>query len=115
MNFRYANMMRKYNVTYHLIRTSGGEYNDSGDWVPVLPKRIPLRGHIQPIDSKLQQDEGGRYTSEDRALYTVNTHEADEVIEYQGIQYKVNSPDERDYCDVNKYILKKVIVNDPIQ
>jgi hypothetical protein len=66
------------------------------------------------VNAKLQQVEGGRYTEDDRALYTTNSHAPGDLIEYKGIQYIVDAPDDRDYCDVNKYLVKKVVANDPV-
>ncbi|MGN7359462.1 hypothetical protein ACTHPF_20525 [Paenibacillus sp. SAF-054] len=114
--FQFAGMLRKYNRPYTLVRLGKTEkYDDYGDPVPSQTERITHFGHIQPVDAKLQQVEGGRYTAEDRALYTVSEHQSGDLIEYQGIQYTVDAPEPRDYSDVNKYILKKVIANDPVQ
>ncbi|GED69394.1 hypothetical protein BRE01_30960 [Brevibacillus reuszeri] len=71
-------------------------------------------GHIQPVSAALQQEEGGNYTNEDRTLYTINKHLAGDLIEYQEKQYTVHAPEERDYRDVNKYMLKKVVARDPV-
>ncbi|MED1792889.1 hypothetical protein P4V54_09410 [Brevibacillus nitrificans] len=113
-HFRFAHLVNKYNSPYTLIRLGSGEHDLDGVWRAVEPIRIPLRGHFQPVNAKLQQVEGGRYTEDDRALYTTNSHAPGDLIEYKGIQYIVDAPDDRDYCDVNKYLVKKVVANDPV-
>ncbi|TQR29395.1 hypothetical protein [Brevibacillus brevis] len=112
--FRFAPMLKKYKKPYLLIRPGTGEYDQDGVWQAVEPTRIPLRGHFQPVNAKLQQAEGGKYTEDDRALYTTNIHTPGDLIEYKGVQYTVDGPDNRDYCDVNKYLVKKVVANDPV-
>lgn len=114
IRFRFAPIVNKYNSPYILIRPGSGEYDDDGVWQGSEPARIPFRGHFQPVNAKLQQAEGGRYTEEDRTLYTTNKHTSGDLIEYLGVQYIVDAPDDRDYCDVNKYLVKKVVVNDPV-
>ncbi|MEY9097084.1 hypothetical protein ABH899_005778, partial [Paenibacillus sp. RC84] len=41
-------------------------------------------------------------------------HEPGDLVTYKGVQYTVVSPQEREYRDVNQYVLKKVVANDPI-
>lgn len=114
--FQFAEITRKYNVPYTLVRLGKTEeYDEYGDPVPSQTVREAHYGVIQLVDARLQQAEGGRYTAEDRALNTVSEHQAGDLIEYKGIQYTVDAPEIRDYSDVNKYILKKVIANDPVQ
>lgn len=114
MNFRFAGMMRKYNRPYILVRPGEGKYDGKGDWQPAQPDRIALSGHIQPISVKMQQEEGGKYDEEDRTLYTTYRHRTGELIEYMGKQYTVDTLEDRDYCDVNNYMLKKAIIHDPV-
>ncbi|MDR9857869.1 hypothetical protein RJP21_30200 [Paenibacillus sp. VCA1] len=114
--FQFAGIMRKYFRPYILVRpgeTKG--YDEYGDPIPSDPERITLQGHIQPLDAKLTQAEGGKYTAEDKALYTLSEHAGGDLIEYQGSQYIVDDPALRDYSDIKKYLLKKVVANDPVQ
>ncbi|MCM3143044.1 hypothetical protein [Brevibacillus sp. MER 51] len=115
IRFRFAPMIRKYNKPYLLVRPgTGGSHDTDGVWTPAQPTRIQYKGHIQPIDTKLTQAEGGKYTENDRTLYTTNKHAAGDLIEYGGVQYTAHPPEDRDYCDVNKYILKKVVARDSV-
>ncbi|MGG6311568.1 hypothetical protein [Paenibacillus macerans] len=107
MRFFFAGILRKHNVPYFLIRSDNGDYDRLGEWKPPEPSRTVCYGHFQPLDAKLQQSEGGRYTSKDKALFTSATHQNGDVIEYQGEQYTVDDEDdERAYSDIHKYILK---------
>ncbi|AYB36803.1 hypothetical protein [Brevibacillus laterosporus] len=115
IGFRFAPLLSRYNSPYVLVKPgTGGAYNPDGVWEEATPDRVSLLGHIQPVSAKLQQVEGGRYTEEDRTLYTTNKHAGGDLIEYKGVKYTVHPPEERDYCDINKYILKKVAVHDSV-
>ncbi|MGF9906958.1 hypothetical protein [Brevibacillus porteri] len=115
INFRFAPLLSRYNRPYYLVRPgSGGFHDPDGVWIPAKAERTPYQGHIQPVSAKLQQVEGGRYTEEDRTLYTTTKHTAGDLIEYQGKEYTVHALEERDYSDVNKYILKKVVARDSV-
>ncbi|WP_411503477.1 hypothetical protein [Brevibacillus centrosporus] len=109
IQFRFASLLSRYHNSYYLIGPGTGKYNEVGVWVPAKQERTLYRGHIQPVSASMQQKEGGRYTEEDRTLYTTSKHRAGDLIEYQGKQYTVHVPEERDYSDVNKYMLKKVV------
>lgn len=115
MRFRFANVLRKYFKPYIFIRPNEGNYDALGDWKLTDPTPITRHGHFQPVDTDLQQDEGGQYTEDDRTLYTFSAHQTGDLIEYQGIQYTVDKEKPRDYTDYNQYIVKKVNANDPIQ
>lgn len=114
ISFRFSPILSRYNTPYVLVRPETGAYDLDGVWKPAEPSRTIYRGHFQPVSAKLQQAEGGRYTEEDRTLYTTNKHAAGDLIEYQSKQYIVHSPEERNYSDVNKYILKKVVTRDSV-
>lgn len=114
MYFRFAGILRKYNKPYVFVRPNKGEYDRYGDWQPVEPDRITRYGHFQPVADKLQQAEGGQYSQDDRTLYTLSDHQTGDLIEYQGVQYTVDTEKPRDYTDVRQYIVKKVNANDPI-
>lgn len=112
--FRFGGVLKKYERLYTLVQAASGKYDDDGVWIPSEPKRVNLRGNIQPVSDKLQQIEGGRYSEDDRVLYTLNQHENGELIEYEGKQYNIESLEPRDYLDVNKYILKARVANAPV-
>lgn len=115
ISFRFSPILSRYNTSYVLVRPgTGGSHNPDGVWIPAVPTRTTYMGHIQPVSAALQLEEGGNYTNEDRTLYTTNKHLAGDLIEYQGKQYTVHAPEERDYRDVNKYMLKKVVARDPV-
>ncbi|AIQ63312.1 hypothetical protein PSTEL_09660 [Paenibacillus stellifer] len=111
--FRFAGVVRKYFRPYTLVRDNGGNYV-KGKWVPNEPERVQRSGSIQPISASLRATEGGNYTETDRMLYTTATHTTGEVIEYLDVQYTVNESPERDYSDINQYLLRKVVANAPI-
>lgn len=113
-SFQFGGMMRKYNTTYIMVRKSDGAYDQVGVWIPGKREVVSLQGHIQPMSERLVQSEGGRYTSEDRMLYTKFKHATDERVEYLGVQYNVSEEKDREYSDINQYVLKKVVANDTV-
>ncbi|MNS37526.1 hypothetical protein D3C72_697440 [compost metagenome] len=114
IKFRHAPFLRKYEVPYIFVQPGTGQYDDDGVWKTTEPNRVTLRGNVQPVSIRLIQDEGGRYDEDDMTLYTVNLHKTGDIIEYRGKQYMVDAPQIRDYADVNKYMLKARVANDPV-
>ncbi|MEK4062195.1 MULTISPECIES: hypothetical protein [unclassified Paenibacillus] len=114
-NFRFAGAVRKYFRSYALLREdSGGYYDEDGVWVNGESIRLPLRGSVQPLSARLRAAEGGDYTESDRRLFTLYAHDIDDIVEHQGVQYRVAEETEREYSDINQYILRKVVANAPI-
>ncbi|ULO08932.1 hypothetical protein H1230_09240 [Paenibacillus sp. 19GGS1-52] len=111
--FRFAAVLRKYSGPYFLVRAKGGQHV-KGKWVSAEPERVQLSGSIQPVSTRLRAAEGGNYTETDRMLYTTVTHSTSELIEYKGLQYTVNESPDREYSDVNQYLLRKVVANAPV-
>lgn len=109
--FNFAGVLRKYAEPYMLIRPGGGKRDDAGDWVPAPPESVPLRGSIQPISARLLAVEGGNYTESDRRLFTTYNHSSDELIVYAGADYRVVELTEREYSDINQYVLRKMVAH----
>lgn len=112
--FKFSGVVRKYFVPYVLVRSGGGDYDDDGVWRDGTAERITLRGSVQPLSASLKAAEGGDYTESDRMLYTAGIHNTADVIEHQGIQYRVAEETEREYSDINQYLLRKVVANAPV-
>ncbi|SEI75512.1 hypothetical protein [Paenibacillus polymyxa] len=113
--FAFGGIVRKYNVPYVFVRPASGYWDEDGVWIPAKEERVSLQGHFQPVSAKLQQEEGGNYTEEDRTLYTASKHSNGDRIEYQDNHYTVDTAEVREYSDINKYMLKKVVRNDSVQ
>jgi hypothetical protein len=111
--FRFAGVVRKYFRPYTLVRDSGGAWV-KGKWMPSPPERVQRSGSIQPVNARLRAIEGGNYTETDRMLYTTAVHNTGERIEYLGVQYTVAESPDREYSDVNQYLLRKVVANAPV-
>ncbi|GGF77261.1 hypothetical protein GCM10010912_22940 [Paenibacillus albidus] len=113
--FRFAGVVRKYFVPYTLLREeSGGEYDEDGVWREGQTIRVSLRGSVQPLSARLRAAEGGDYTESDRMLYTVSSHNTGDMIDHGDVQYRVAEETEREYSDVNQYLLRKVVANAPV-
>ena len=112
--FNFSRTLQRYSEPYFVVRQGEGVWNADGVYQPAASERVPYAGSIQPIGIKLMQLEGGRYTMDDRILFTLAAHEEGEVIEYQGKQYTIDGGDPRDYSDVQKYTMKRVTTHDPV-
>lgn len=115
IRFQFAGIIRKYEKPYTLVRYGEGDYDSEGVYHPPEPERTPLRGAIQPLGAKWLQSEGGKYTEDDRQLFTIHQHKNGDVIEHKGHQYTVDDGDDRsDYSDTYQYHLKRVTTHDPV-
>jgi hypothetical protein len=116
MLFRLGGTLLRHSAPYLLISqpvtNPDDAYDSDGVFRSPEPTSTTCRGSIQPLSARWLQLDGGKYTEDDRALYTTSKHQNGAVIEYQGQRYQVDGVDERpDYCDVNKYLLKRVSVH----
>ena len=119
MRFQFARMLGRHSAPYTLISQPVSDpddaYDDDGVFHAPAPTTTELRGSIQPLSARWLQLDGGKYTEDDRALYTVANHQNGDVIVHHGLRYKVDGEGERpDYCDVNKYLLKRVNTHDTV-
>jgi|GEM_PF-1686661 len=117
--FRFARTLARHSAPYVLVSVPAADpddaYDEDGVYVPPVPAETPLRGSIQPLTARWLQMDGGKYTEDDRVLYTVSTHRDGDIILYQGKRYTVGGEGERpDYTDYNKYLLKRVTTHDSV-
>lgn len=99
-----------------MIRTPvSTAWNEYGREVTTNEPPTSMRGVIQPLGSKLLQLEGGRYTMDDRVIYSTQRLAAGDVIEYHGMKYTIDGVDDRaEYHDVFKYMAKRVSTYDSV-
>jgi len=121
VRFNFSRMLARHSAPYELVSqpqpNPNAAYDDDGVFVgsPASESATGLRGSIQPLSARWLQMDGGKYTEDDRALYTMTKHRNGDVIEHHGKRYKVDGEGERpDYSDVNKYLLKRVTTHDPL-
>lgn len=113
---RFANVLRKYEVPFYLIRKTDGTWNEDGKYVQPAESRESHKGSVQPLSIRLLQAEAGRYSSDDRVIYTTTSGlQVGDVIEHQGERYTIDTKDDRaEYNDVFKYIVKRVSIHDNV-
>ncbi|WP_042226880.1 hypothetical protein [Paenibacillus popilliae] len=115
MRFNLGRIVRKYAVPYTLIRQGEGHYDSVGVYHDSESIQTVLHGSIQPLGDRLLQLDGGRYSEDDRQLFTTYRHQNGDIIEHQGRQYTVDADDNwTAYSDVNEYRLKRVSTHDPV-
>lgn len=103
---RFAGVLRRYSVPCTLIRIET-------KWVigEAVKKetRTPMKAPILPLDAKLLQTDGGRYTEDDRAIYSLSPLVKGDIIEYKNCRYTIDHKvDYSEYADFGKYIAKRV-------
>ena len=109
--FHFDSLIDKYSVDFTVISTSGGGYDDMGDWQPGETLKTPKRGAIIGIsDTKMYRSEG-MLTSKDRQLYmreSLGCDFAEASVIYDGNKYKVESQpnDNHVFTNVWAYTLK---------
>jgi hypothetical protein len=112
--FRFANIIRKHFGPYTFVRPgTSGSYED-GKWVSAPVTREVRKGCIQPISARLRAAESGNYTATDRMLFTESVHGSGDRLEQAGTQYEVVEETEREYSDINQYVIRKVVANGPV-
>jgi hypothetical protein len=115
MRFNFGGVLRRYELPYILVRQGEGSYNSVGVYRPPEKERIALRGSIQPLGDRLLQLDGGRYSEDDRKLFSRYRHQNGDVIEHEGRQYTIEMDDNwSGYSDVNEHNMKRVSTHDPV-
>ncbi|MUG68645.1 hypothetical protein GNP94_21990 [Paenibacillus campinasensis] len=109
MRHRFAPIIRRRSVPYILLMPKdGGEWR-GGKYIPAEGEKVKRRGVIQPLGEEISQQDGGRYTKDDRKLFCLSPHNEGDVILYKGDRYTVQSGDDRsDYSDTYQYVLERV-------
>lgn len=108
MIFDFDDMLDDYAVDYTLTY-SPGRWEDR-EWVEGSDENEQRNDPIIPLtNDDLQADEGGRYTREDRKLFSRVMVPIGSKIKYQGLEYEVQpGKDYGEYAGVYIYILKRV-------
>lgn len=112
--FNFSNLIRKYSTSFVAILPSGGDYNDSGDWITSNPTQITMTGAIISMRESRILRSGGVYTKQDRALYTLEP--LDKALQgariiHKGKEYRLESElTNSDFTGVWAYVLKYVSV-----
>lgn len=112
MMYNFQRLIRKYGVkgaTTIELATKG--YYEDGEWVPPAESEgeTPLICAIVPMSTKAVNDSAGRYTTNDRQLYTQQQLQDKQTVKYRDISYLVDSQnDYTEYADFFAYTIKAV-------
>lgn len=108
--YRMNRLIRRYEVPLQLITEEPGGYDpNSGKYRKSQPVTVPFRGAVVPMPERLVYESGGRYTKEDRVLYsTWGLPEKSKVV-HQGQVFSVEEKtDYTDYADFFQYVIRRV-------
>ncbi len=105
---RLKKVLEKNLVSFYFIQEGSKSYDEDGLPQSSIGERVKKQGCIQPIATKLVQIESGRYTMDDRAIYTTAILNEGDVIEYKGNRYTIDGEDDwSEYVGFRKYFAKK--------
>lgn len=115
MMYCFERLINKYGVTNAVIfaqmETEGHYDDDTGKWVKPQTEtsETPLTCVIVPMSTKMVTDSGGRYTTNDRQLYTRTRLQEKQTVKYRGVSYTVEEEtDYTEYADFFVYVIKAV-------
>lgn len=105
--FQFADFVDEFQVSFvAFVESTGGYYNDDGDWVEgggLTPNEMV--GIWLPLsEDDLRYSEAGTYSVKDKKIYTTVPLQLNQIVEYKGDKYTVqNFKDYSDYADVYIY------------
>lgn len=112
MIHRFGRLIDKYTVTDAVLV----QQSTTGQWVDGMYVQVPsiqntpLPCAIVPMSSKEIYDSNGRYTSNDRTLYTKQQLNIKDTISYRNVTYSVEEEtDYSMYADFFMYRMKAVL------
>lgn len=111
MIHRFSRLIDKYTVTDAVLLQGGSETVWGDDGLPVTkpPTRVPLPCAIVPMSSKEVYDTNGRYTTQDRTIYSKTKLTIKDQISYRDAVYSIEEEtDYSAYADFFMYRCKAV-------
>jgi len=107
--YNFTRLVAKYSVPCQLITNQPGYYDDDGVWH--APQEVPVdkQAAIMPVPEKTIYDSGGKYTSADRMILSLEPFPLQSYIVYRGHKYRIEeSADYDEYADFYQYLAKRV-------
>jgi hypothetical protein len=109
--FDFKRLVGKYTKTKPKRQTftSDGyyDYNNGGVWVDGKASFVEFDGAVLPLGEELRYDNSG-FTTDDRKLYTYESVDNNEIIEYDGKEYiTMNLKDYKDYDSTLRVLILK--------
>lgn len=110
--FEFSGLVKKYESTFTVISTSGGSYDDLGEWQPGEATETAMKGAIISLKEDRIYRSEGMLTEQDRQLYMTEPLPEGligSIVVYKGNKYKVqNITDNSEFTGVYSYLLKFV-------
>lgn len=111
--YRFKRLVEKYSVSCQHIAKQPGYYDADGIWHE--PQDVPrdTKAAIIPIPEQTLYETGGRYTSMDRQIISLEAYPMHSHIVYKGNKYRIEEEtDYTEYADFHQYLAKWVSVVD---
>lgn len=111
----FEGLLRRFQKPFQVMMKPAAHFDPStGDWISSKDGEIVIDyGAIIALPQRTVMQSGGRYTEEDRHLYTKRVIPLQTEIIHGGEKYHVQ--DKNDYAgypSLNRYVLKRVSVFD---
>lgn len=107
--YNFARLIQKYAAPCQLITNQPGYYNDDGIWIE--PQEIPVDKHaaIMPVPERTIYNSGGRYSTADCMVISLDPFPLQALIVYRGHKYRIEeAADYTEYADFYQYLAKWV-------
>ena len=109
-HYHMSRLIRRYEVPMQLITEEPGGYDpESGIYRKSKPVLSDFRGAVMPVPERVVYESGGRYTREDRVIYSTWGLPIKSKIVYRNAIYSVeDAADYTEYSDFFQYVVRRV-------
>jgi len=105
--YNFVRLVEKYSVPCQHITSQPGYYDDDGIWHAPEDVTRDTKAVILPVPEKTVYDSGGRYTTADRLIISLETLPLQSHIVYKGQKYRIEEEtDFSEYADLHQYFEK---------
>jgi len=107
--YNFARLVGKYSVPcQHVARQPGG-YDEDGIWHEPQDVTVDTKAAILPVPERTLYESGGRYTTADRLIISLEQYPMQSHIVYKGQKYRIEeTADYTEYADFYQYLAKWV-------
>ena len=107
--YRFRRLIEKYSVPCQLISRETGSYDNDGIWREPHDVTRDTKAVILPVPERTLYESGGRYTTADRLIISLEAYPMHSHIVYRGNKYRIEeNADYTEYADFNQYLAKLV-------
>ena len=107
--YNFKRLVEKYSVLCQLITNQPGYYDDDGIWHEPEEVALETKAVVMPVPERTLYESGGRYTTADRLIISLESYPLQSHIVYRGHKYRIEEiADYTEYADFAQYLAKWV-------